>query len=117
MPEWIIWSVIGVVAVIIAALLVYFVIKFFKMKPEERNELIVQFLVGLVSIAETEIVGSQKGLEKIAWVETQFNKTAPWFLKIVLLLTKQANLQDLITLAVNKAKGIEWDKYKTTTKE
>lgn len=114
MPEWVIWLVVGIVAVIVAALLVHFIIKFFKMKPEERNELIVQFLIGLVSIAETEIVGSQKGVEKIAWVEEQFNKTAPWFLKIVLSLTKQANLNDLISIAVKKAKGIEWDKYKNT---
>ena len=114
MPEWVIWLVVGIVTVIVAALLVHFVIKFFKMKPEERKELIVQFLIGLVSIAETEIVGSQKGVEKIAWVEEQFNKTAPWFLKIVLSLTKQANLNDLISIAVKKAKGIEWDKYKNT---
>ena len=115
MPEWVIWLVIGIVAVIVAALLVHFIIKFFKMKPEERKELIIQFLIGLVSIAETEIVGSQKGVEKIVWVEEQFNKTAPWFLKVVLSLTKQANLYDLINIAVKKAKGIEWDKYKNTT--
>ena len=114
MPEWVIWTIVGIVAAIVLTLVVCFVIKFIKMKPEERRELIVQFLIGLVSIAETEIVGSQKGQEKVAWVETQFNKTAPWFLKIVLLLTKTANLNDLISIAVKKAKGIEWDKYKTT---
>ena len=32
MPEWIIWTVIGIAVAIVLALAVYFVIKFFKMK-------------------------------------------------------------------------------------
>ena len=114
MPEWIIWTIIGIAAAIILALVVCFVIKFIKMKPEERKELIIQFLIGLVSIAETEIIGSQKGKEKIDWVEEQFNKTAPWFLKLVLSLTKTADLNDLIEKALEKAKAVEWDKFKQT---
>ena len=112
MPEWMIWVIIGLVAAIALVCVVLFVIKFFKMTPEDRKELLVQFLIGLVSIAETEIVGSQKGKEKIQMVEEQFNKTAPWFLKIVLLLTKTADLHELITVAVKRAKAIEWDKDK-----
>jgi F0F1-type ATP synthase assembly protein I len=106
------WVVIAIVALAVVALLVWFCIKFFKMTPADRKELIVQFLVGLVTLAENTIVGSGKGQEKLAWVEQQFNATAPWFLKIVLLLTKTANLQELIELALEKAKNIEWDKFK-----
>ena len=113
MNDIMIWVIIGIIAIIALAFVVWFCIKFFKMKPEERNELIIQFLIGLVSVAETQIVGSQKGAEKVKLVEEQFNKTAPWFLKITLLLTKTASLQDLIEVAVKKAKTIEWDKYKT----
>ena len=108
------WVVIAIVALAVIALLVWFCIKFFKMEPEERKELIIQFLIGLVSLAEDTFVGNGKGEEKAAWVEAQFNKTAPWFLKIVLALTRTANLKDLIEKAVIKAKGIEWDKFKKT---
>lgn len=111
--DWLVWCVIGFVALIVAIIAVCFIVKFFKMKPEDRKELIVQFLIGLVSVAETVYVGVGKGSEKIAWVEEQFNKTAPWFLKIVLSLTKTADLHDLIGKALDKAKAIEWDKYKT----
>jgi F0F1-type ATP synthase assembly protein I len=109
-----VWIIVGIVAAIVLAFLVAFVIKFFKMTPDAKKELIIQFLIGLVSVAEIEIVGSQKGKEKIAMVEEQFNKTAPWFLKIVLLLTKTANLEDLIKVALTKAKSIEWDKDRIT---
>ena len=117
MPEWIIWTVIGIVTAIVLAILVYFVIKFFKMKPEDRKELIIQFLIGLVTAAEALYTESGKGKEKIAWVEGQFNATAPWFLKLVLMFTKSANLNELIEKALEKAKTIEWDKYKTKTDE
>lgn len=112
MSEIMVWVIVGIVAAIVLALAVCFLIKFFKMKPEERKELVVQFLIGLVSLAEAEIVGAGKGKEKIAWVEGQFNATAPWFLKTVLLLTKTANLQELIEVALVKAKSINWDKNK-----
>lgn len=110
----IVWIIIGLVAIVALAAIVWFIIKFFKMKPEERKELIINFLIGLVSTAELAIEGSNTGKEKIAMVEEQFNKTAPWFLKIILTLTKTANLQDLIEKALAKAKSIEWDKYKNT---
>ena len=112
MPEWVIWLVIGIIAVIAIALVVCFVIKFIKMSPADKKELLVQFLIGLVSIAETQIVGSKKGQEKIAWVEQEFNKTAPWFLKIVLKLANVGSLNELISAAVDKAKGVKWDKDK-----
>lgn len=113
MSEILVWVVIGLTAAVVLGLVIWFLIKFFKMKPEDRKELIVQFLIGLVTIAEKTIVGSKKGQEKIAWVEEQFKATAPWFLKVVLALTKTANLQGLAEIALNKAKDIEWDKYKT----
>lgn len=117
MPEWIIWTVIGVVAAIVLAILVYFVIKFFKMQPEDRKELIIQFLIGLVTTAEALYTESGKGKEKVAWVEGQFNATAPWFLKLVLMFTKTANLNELVEKALEKAKAVQWDKNKTNIEE
>ena len=112
MPEVIIWIVIGLVCVAAIAALVLFIIKFTKMKPEEREEIIVQILVGLVTVAENYFEGEGRGAEKIAWVEEQFNKTAPWFVKIVLKLTKTADFNELVKKALEKAKTTEWDKFK-----
>ena len=81
MPEWIIWVIIGLFAVVALVAIIAFVIKFIKMKPEERKDLLIQFLIGLVSVAEIEIVGSQKGQEKIALVEEQFKKRELWEFK------------------------------------
>lgn len=113
MPEWIIWTVIGIVAAIVLALAVYFVFRFFKMDAEDRKELIVQFLIGLVTTAEALYTESGKGKEKVAWVEEQFNATAPWFLKLVLMFTKTADLNELVEKALEKAKAVQWDKNKT----
>ena len=112
MPEVIIWIVIGLVCAAVIAALVFFIIKLVKMKPEEREEIIVQILIGLVTVAESYFEGEGRGEEKIAWVQEQFNKTAPWFVKIVLKLTKTADFNELVKKALEKAKTTEWDKFK-----
>lgn len=112
MPEVVIWIIIGLVGLIAIALLTWFIIKVVKMKPEEREELIVQVLVGLVTVAENYFEGEGRGQEKIAWVQQQFNKTAPWFVKIILMITKTADFNELVKKALEKAKTTEWDKFK-----
>ena len=112
MPEIIVWIIIGVIGLVAIAALVWFIVKLVKMKPEEREELIVQILIGLVTAAENYFVGEGRGQEKIAWVQEQFNKTAPWFVKIVLMLTKTADFNELVKKALEKAKATEWDKFK-----
>ena len=112
MSDIVIWIIIGIVAVLAVVALVCFLVKFFKMKPEERKELIVEFLIGLVTLAEGYFDESGAGKEKAKWVEDKFNATAPWFLKIVLRLTKSADLHELIEKALDKAKTTLWDKNK-----
>lgn len=112
MPDWLIWVIIGLCAAIVCAVVVFFIIKLCKMPAEERQNLIVEFLIGLVTVAENAYNGEGLGKDKIAWVEQRFNATAPWFLKIVLMFTKSKSLADLIGEALKQAKGTEWDKYK-----
>lgn len=50
--EILMWIIIGLAALICVAAVVFFLVKFFKMTPEERKELIVQYLTGLVIAAE-----------------------------------------------------------------
>ena len=104
MPDWIIWVVIGVVAAIVLAIVIYYIVKVAKMSPEEREEFIVDFLVGLVTAAELAYEEHGKGSEKLKDVEEAFNKKAPWFLKLLLAITKTSSLDDLIEKALTKAK-------------
>jgi hypothetical protein len=110
--EFLVWLVIGLAAAAVLTAIIYFAVKFFKMTADERKELLVQFLIGLVTVVEPMFEKSGAGAEKVKWVEEQFNKTAPWFLKMVLSLTKTANLHDLIDKALEKAKSTVWDKNK-----
>lgn len=110
--EVVIWIIIGLVGLIAIAALIWFIIKVIKMKPEEREQLIIQILIGLVTAAENYFVGEGRGAEKIAWVQEQFNKTAPWFVKIILMITKTADFNELIKKALTEAKTTEWDKFK-----
>lgn len=110
--EIIVWIIIGLVALVAIAALVMLIIRVAKMKPEEREKLIVQILIGLVTAAENYFVGESRGQEKIAWVQEQFNKTAPWFVKIVLMVTKTADFNELVKKALEQAKTTEWDKFK-----
>ena len=110
--EIVVWIIIGLVALIAIAALVMLIIRIAKMKPEEREELIIQILIGLVTAAENYFVGEGRGQEKIAWVQEQFNKTAPWFVKIVLMVTKTADFNELVKKALEQAKTTEWDKFK-----
>lgn len=104
MPDWVIWVVIGIVAAIVVAFIVYYIIKLAKMTPEQREEAIIDFLVGLVTTAELAYKEHGKGSEKLKDVENAFKEKAPWFLKIILALTKTASLNDCIEKALTKAK-------------
>lgn len=110
--EIVVWIIIGLVALVAIAALVMLIIRIAKMKPEEREELIIQILIGLVTAAENYFVGEGRGQEKITWVQEQFNKTAPWFVKIVLMVTKTADFNELVKKALEQAKATEWDKFK-----
>jgi hypothetical protein len=101
----VVWIIIGLVALIAVAAIVMLIIKIAKMKPEERKELVIQFLIGLVTAAENYFIGSKRGQEKLAAVEQQFYKTAPWFIKLVFKFCGVSALTDLIEEALTRAKN------------
>ena len=102
--EIVVWIIIGLIALVAIAAIVITIVKLAKMKPEERKELVVQFLVGLVTTAENYFIGSKRGQEKLAMVEQQFYKTAPWFIKLVFKFSGVDKITDLIEIALKKAK-------------
>lgn len=104
MNDVVMWVIIGVVAAVILALLIFFIVKICKMKPEERKQLILNFLKGAVVAAE-EYIGSGHGDEKLAYVEEYFKKKAPWFLKILFMISGQDDLKGLIEEALDAVEG------------
>lgn len=109
MPDWLVWVLIGVVAVAAIAILVAYIIKVVKLPVEERKELIINFLCGLVTYAEDYFEEGGKGEEKLKMVEESFNKAAPWFLKILLSTIGAENLRELIEIALTRLKET-WEK-------
>lgn len=103
MNDIIMWIIIGVVGVAVLTFLIYWIIKICKMNPEDRKKLLVTYLKGIVATVEKEI-GAGHGAEKLQEVEKYFNEKAPWFLKILLLITGKDNLHDLIELALKEVK-------------
>ena len=68
------------------------------------KELIINFLCGLITTAEKAFEEGGKGAEKLKMVEEAFNKTAPWFLKILLASAGVGSLQELIEIALKRLK-------------
>lgn len=78
-------------------------VKILKLPKEERKNVLITYLKGVVALAEREI-GSGNGKEKLAMVEEQFEKKAPFVYKIILSLTGKEQLVDLIEQALKEIK-------------
>lgn len=112
MNDTIMWIIIGIVCAAILAFIIYLIVKICKMKPEERKKLILNFLKGAVVAAE-EYIGSGHGQEKLEYVEKYFKENAPWFLKILLLISGEDSLSGLIEEALTAVK----DNFGSASKE
>ena len=100
--SWLVWVIIGIVAVALIVVAVVAVVKIAKMEPAKRKELVSDFLIGLVTNAEGMFTEHGKGAEKLAIVEEQFKKTAPWFLKLVYKFSGCETLDEVVKMALKK---------------
>lgn len=122
MNDIVMWIIVGLIAALILGVVIYYIVKICKMKPEDRKALILNFLKGAVVAAE-EYIGKGHGQEKLAYVEEYFKKKAPWFLKVLFAITGKDSLDDLIEEALKAVKENfgetekSEDKNKETTKE
>lgn len=104
-PDFVVWIIIGVVAAGLLAALIVWLIKFFRKTPQERKEIVINFLIGLVTMAEEEFKDEHgKGAEKLKMVEEAFNRVAPWALKLMLKFSGAKDLRELIEMALAQAK-------------
>ena len=109
MEQYIGWIALGIAIAGALAALIAFIVKICKMTPEEREDMLIDFLLGLVTVAENTFIEQGMGAEKLQQVEQQFKQKAPWLYKILLSLTKTDDLKSLIEKALQRAKDT-WGK-------
>ena len=102
MEDIIIYIVFGLLCIGALAYLIVNIVKFSKMKPEERKEMVVTYLKGLVTYAEKKL-GSGKGAEKLKLVEDMFKK-APLIYKMLLKAIGVNDIKELIEVALAEVK-------------
>lgn len=103
MENIIIYIVFGLLCIGALAYLIVNIVKFSKMKPEERKEMVVTYLKGLVAYAEKKL-GSGKGAEKLKLVEDMFKKKAPLIYKMLLKVIGVNDIKELIEVALAEVK-------------
>lgn len=103
MENIIIYIVFGLLCIGALAYLIVNIVKFSKMKPEERKEMVVTYLKGLVAYAEKKL-GSGKGAEKLKLVEDMFKKKAPLIYKMLLKVIGVNDIKELIEIALAEVK-------------
>lgn len=104
MDKIITYVIIGVVGVAALIFLIYKIVKFCKMSPEEKKQVLITYLKGLVAFAESQIVEHGKGAEKLQLVENTFKKKAPFIYKLLLKAVGVNSLRDLIEVALKEIK-------------
>ena len=96
----------GIICLCSITALIVKIVKLFKMPKEEREKVIKTYLKGVIMLAEEEIVGTERGEERLAMVEEYFNKNAPLTYRIILFLLGKDNLKNLIEDALAEIKEV-----------
>lgn len=104
MDKIITYIIIGVVGVAALSFLIYKIVKFCKMSAEEKKQVLITYLKGLVAFAESQIVEHGKGAEKLRLVENTFKEKAPFVYKLLLKVVGVDNLKGLIEVALKELK-------------
>ena len=108
-PDWLVYVLLGLLCAGALVALVCWLVSFFRKSPAERKEIVIQFLMGLVTVAEDAVKEHGAGAEKLAMVEEAFNKKAPWVMKLLLKFSGAKDLRELIEDALQRVKGA-WGK-------
>ena len=103
MENIIIYILFGLICVGFLAYLIVNIVKFSKMKPEERKEMVVTYLKGLVAYAEKKL-GSGNGADKLKLVEDMFKKKAPMIYKMLLKAIGVKDIKELVEIALAEVK-------------
>ena len=101
MTEWIIIAIIAAIVVVVGA---FYIMKIIKMSPEERKQLLIDWVMGAIVAAQNNFTEDGHNAEKFAQVEQYFKSKAPMLYKIILKITKGTNLKDVIETALTTIK-------------
>lgn len=104
MDKIILYIVLGVICAAILGIAIYKIVRFCKMSSEEKKQVLITYLKGLVAFAESQIIEQGKGAEKLQLVEDTFKKKAPMVYKIILEIVGVDNLKGLIEVALKELK-------------
>lgn len=97
------WIVFGILALIILAFFGKKVYNFVRLPQNEREQVLMRWLQGLIVQAELLYTEHGMGKEKFAYVENMFKSKAPIAYKIFLKISG-GNLEDLIEKALAEVK-------------
>ena len=109
--DWISWVLVALIAVAALAFAIWKIVQVVRMSPEERKEMLKQWLIGAVVVAEAAIKESGAGKEKMQLVKEYFQNNAPLTYKILMRITNDAELEDLINKALEMVKD-NFEKFK-----
>ena len=83
-------------AVAVAGIAAFFAIKFYRASDKERAEMVENFIVFCIKVAEKHFTGSGRGAEKLAWVEKAIKDTFPATWETLLESEGVSSLEELI---------------------
>ena len=98
--DWLSWVSLAVAVVIGVGVIAWKIIQVMNMSAEERKETVTQWLISAVVAAEAAIKESGAGAEKMQMVLDHFKQNAPALYKIMLKLTKDVDLEELVEKAL-----------------
>ena len=84
--------------------------KFIMCSPEQRKELIINWLTGAVVTAQNLIVekSDKANKAKFEQVLNEFKTNAPWLYKLFIKYTKDLTLEELIEKALEQVKNTKF---------
>ena len=101
---WLPWVLFGLVVAAGLAFVIWQIVRVVRMSPEERKETIKNWLVSAVVAAEGAIKKHGTGLEKMQMVLDTYKHKAPLLYKLMALITKNINIEDLAEKALETVK-------------
>ena len=102
--EWISWVILAAAVVIGVGVIAWRIVQVIRMPKEERAEVVKQWLISAVVAAEAAIKEEGAGAEKMQMVLDKFKTDAPVIYKLIMSITKDIDLQDLVEKALEMVK-------------
>ena len=98
------WIILGIVAALALGFVIWKIVTLVKMPKEQRKQVIKDWIISAVVLAEDAFDESGMGEQKMQTVLEKFAKKAPITCKILLKITKDLKLEDIVDEALSMIK-------------